>query len=76
MNKGIKLSVKKKITSETKKGFSYDYEIKLNGQKVERGIHSLNLKMDAPAKPVLTIECVPDEIDLDVETMIDLLLQK
>lgn len=40
MSKGIKLSVKKKITSETKKGFSYDYEIKLNGQKVGRGIHS------------------------------------
>lgn len=62
----IRLQIKKRITSQSSCGYSFESSVYINGQKLGHGVTSLKLDMPAGAKPKLTIECVPDEIDIDM----------
>ncbi|WCT60446.1 MULTISPECIES: hypothetical protein [Limosilactobacillus] len=64
--KPIRLQIKKRITSQNDCGYSFESAVYINGQKLGHGVTSLKLDMPAGAKPKLTIECVPDEIDIDM----------
>lgn len=44
---------------------SYGYDIYLNDFKLEKGVLGINLDMKAPERPLLTIECRPDVIEID-----------
>ncbi|MFO1546588.1 hypothetical protein ABC418_17225 [Lactiplantibacillus plantarum] len=73
----MKLTVQKKITTKHDNGYSYTYDISIDGKTLGKGVTGIDLKMDAGLKPRLTINCVPDEIDVDVETLTALnVLQK
>lgn len=64
--KPIRLQIKKRITSQNDCGYSFESAVYINDQKLGHGVTSLKLDMPAGAKPKLTIECVPDEIDIDM----------
>lgn len=64
--KPIRLQIKKRITNQSSCGYSFESAVYINGQKLGHGVTGLNLSMPAGAKPKLTIECVPDEIDIDL----------
>lgn len=68
----MKLTVQKKITAIENNGYSYNYDVLINGKKLGHGVTGINLRMNAGEKPLLTINCVPDEIDLDAETLVAL----
>jgi len=64
--KPIRLQIKKRITNQSSCGYSFESAVYINGLKLGHGVTGLNLSMPAGAKPKLTIECVPDEIDIDL----------
>lgn len=64
--KPIRLQIKKRITNQSSCGYSFESAVYINDQKLGHGVTSLKLDMSAGAKPKLTIECVPDEIDIDL----------
>jgi len=43
---------------------SADYDVYVNDWKLGRGVLGVNLDMQAPKRPLLTIECHPDEIKI------------
>ena len=45
-------------------------DIFVNGENISHCISKLNIKMDAPNKPKVTIECVPDELSFDATSSI------
>lgn len=64
--KPIRLQIEKRITSQNDCGYSFESAVYINGQKLGHGVTGLNLSMPAGAKSKLTIDCVPDEIDIDL----------
>lgn len=64
--KPIRLQIKKRITNQSSCGYSFESAVYINGHKLGHGVTSLNLSMPAGARPKLTIECIPDEIDIDL----------
>ena len=64
--KPIRLQIKKRITNQYDHGYSFESAVYINGHKLGHGVTGLNLSMPAGAKPKLTIECIPDELDVDL----------
>ncbi|MCH5385348.1 hypothetical protein DKZ23_03885 [Limosilactobacillus reuteri] len=64
--KPIRLQIEKRITSQNDCGYSFESAVYINDHKLGHGVTGLNLSMPAGAKPKLTIECIPDEIDIDL----------
>ena len=64
--KKIRLQIKKRVTRQYDHGYSFESEVYINDYKLGHGVTGITLSMPAGAKPKLTIECVPDEIDLDL----------
>lgn len=64
--KAIKLQIKKRITKHQEHGYSYECDVLINGHKLGHGVTDIKLDMRAGNKPKLLIECIPDEIDLDM----------
>ena len=64
--KPIRLQIKKRITNQYHDGYSFESAVYINGHKLGHGVTGLTLSIPAGAKPKLTIECVPDEIDVDL----------
>lgn len=64
--KTIRLQIQKRITNQSSCGYSFESAVYINDHKLGHGVTGLNLSMPAGAKPKLTIECVPDEIDIDL----------
>lgn len=69
----LKVEIKKRITDIEINGYSFEYDIKINGHKLDRGVTDIKLDMNAADKPRLTINCVPDVLDIDVEALLDAL---
>lgn len=69
----IKSWDQKRITDIETNGYSFEYDIKINGHKLDRGVTDIKLDMNATDKPRLTINCVPDVLDIDVEALLDAL---
>lgn len=65
-----KLDVKiKQIVKENDSGSqSVSYDLKINGRDFNRGVTNVKLVMRASDLPRLTIECVPDNIDFELDT--------
>lgn len=64
--KKIRLQIKKRITHEDDHGYSFESEVYINDHKLGHGVTGINLDMKAGKRPKLTIECVPDEMDVDL----------
>ena len=64
--KKIRLQIKRRVTNEHKLGYSFESDVYINDYKLGHGVTGINLDMKAGARPKLTIECVPDEIDIDL----------
>lgn len=60
-----KLILKISKNKECESTSSSTYDIYLNDWKLERGVLGINLDMQAPERPLLTIECHPDFIEID-----------
>ncbi|MBX9013001.1 hypothetical protein HCG60_08130 [Ligilactobacillus murinus] len=69
--KKLRLEIKKRVTESDDFGYSYEYDIKLNGHKLGRGVTGVKLDMTASDKPRLIIECIPDELDVDVKALLE-----
>ncbi|MCR1901614.1 hypothetical protein [Ligilactobacillus apodemi] len=70
--KKLRLEIKKRVTKSDDFGYSYEYDIKINGHKLGRGVTGVNLDMKANKLPRVTIEFLPDELDIDVRALLDL----
>jgi hypothetical protein len=57
------LRISKNEEYESKSSSTYD--IYLNDWKLGKGVRAINLDMQAPERPHLTIECHPDLIEID-----------
>ena len=76
MEKLLKVEIKKRVTESDGFGYSYEYDIKINGHKLSRGVTDVKLDMKANEMPRLTIECVPDELDIEIEALLELAERK
>ncbi|MFT8868498.1 hypothetical protein [Liquorilactobacillus nagelii] len=47
-------------------------DIYINGENVSHCISHMNIKMDAPNKPKVTIECVPDKLSFNADSLIEI----
>lgn len=48
-------------------------DIFINGENVSHCISHMNIKMDAPGKPKVVIECRPDKLHFDADSLISAL---
>lgn len=69
--KKLRLEIKKRVTKSDDFGYSYEYDIMINGHKLGRGVTGVKLDMKASDKPRVTIECIPDELDVDVKALLE-----
>ncbi|WHQ80638.1 hypothetical protein QFF56_02850 [Ligilactobacillus animalis] len=67
----LRLEIKKRVTKSDDFGYSYEYDIKINGHKLGRGVTGVKLEMKASDKPRVMIECIPDELDVDVKALLE-----
>ena len=67
----LRLEIKKRVTKSDDFGYSYEQDIKINGHKVGRGVTGVKREMKASDKPRVMIECIPDELDVDVKALLE-----
>jgi|SRR5690625_315361 len=64
----LRIKPKKKVD----RPYSADYEVYLNDWRIGKGVSGINLDMQAPERPKLTVDFYPDHIeieDVDVEVI-------
>lgn len=65
--KPVKVEIKKRAPRFDETGNSYNYELLINGQRMDVGIADYQLTCNANEPPMLTVKMCPDVLDIHVD---------